>query len=186
MIKKKLTESMEFILTVEPNTNIITDNMMAEWGGISYPQLSVLLVHLKYLYALHQNHHWTTMGDPFYGDHQLFQRLYGAAVEEIDGLAEKAIGLGSTANVDLGLQTSQVLKLVSGSGGASMIPKSSDLARKSLMAEMNFLKVIDVMISSLEECGLMTNGLSNMLQGIADTHEGHIYLLKQRISKPLV
>ena len=33
---------------------------------------------------------------------------------------------------------------------------------------------------------VLTNGLSNMLQGIADVHEGHIYLLKQRVSKPLV
>ena len=184
--KKKLTESMEFILAIEPNLHIITDNMMAEWGGTPYPQLSVLLVHLKYLYALHQNHHWTSMGDPFYGDHLLFQRLYQATVEEIDGLAEKAIGLGSTTNVNLMLQTSQLLKLVTSAGTASMIPTSSDLAKKSLMAEMNFLKVIDIMISCLQECGLLTNGLSNMLQGIADVHEGHIYLLKQRVSKPLV
>ena len=184
--KKKLTESMEFILAIEPNLHIITDNMMAEWGNTPYPQLSVLLVHLKYLYALHQNHHWTSMGDPFYGDHLLFQRLYQATVEEIDGLAEKAIGLGNTTNVNLMLQTSQLLKLVTSEGTASMIPTSSDLAKKSLMAEMNFLKVIDVMISCLQECGLLTPGLSNMLEGIADVHEGHIYLLKQRVSKPLV
>lgn len=177
---------MEMMLSVEPNLHIIADNMMAEWGGMPYPQLSVLLVHLKYLYALHQNHHWTSMGDPFYGDHLLFQRLYQATVEEIDGLAEKAIGLGSTTNVNLMLQTSQLLKLVTSDGNASTIPTSSDLARKSLMAEMNFLKVIDTMLSCLQECGLLTHGLSNMLEGIADVHEGHIYLLKQRISKPLV
>jgi len=186
MMKKKLSESMEMILSVEPNLHIITDNMMAEWGSTPYPQLSVLLVHLKYLYALHQNHHWTSMGDPFYGDHLLFQRLYQATVEEIDGLAEKAIGLGNTTSVNLTLQTSQLLKLVTSAGNASMIPASSDLAKKSLMAEMNFLKVIDVMISYLQECGLLTSGLSNMLEGIADVHEGHIYLLKQRVSKPLV
>ena len=186
MMKKKLSESMEIMLSVEPNLHIVTDNMMAEWGSTPYPQLSMLLVHLKYLYALHQNHHWTSMGDPFYGDHLLFQRLYQATVEEIDGLAEKAIGLGNTTSVNLTLQTSQLLKLVTSAGNASMIPASSDLAKKSLMAEMNFLKVIDVMISYLQECGLLTSGLSNMLEGIADVHEGHIYLLKQRVSKPLV
>ena len=57
MKNKKLSESIELIVTIEPNANIIADNMIAEWGGASYPQLSVLLVHLKYLYALHQNHH---------------------------------------------------------------------------------------------------------------------------------
>jgi len=186
MKKKKLSESMEIVLTVEPNLTVMTDNMIAEWGGTPYPSLSVLLVHLKYLSALHQNHHWTCMGDPYYGDHLLFQRLYDGVTKEIDTVAEKAIGLGCTGNVDLQLVNSQVLKLICGQGSASMIPQTSDLAKKSLMAEMNFIKVIDHVISSLEECGLLTSGLSNMLEGIADVHEGHIYLLKQRISKPLI
>lgn len=183
---KKLTESMEMVLTIEPNLIVMTDNMIAEWGGAPYAELSVVLVHLKYLYALHQNHHWISMGDPYYGDHLLFQRLYGDVVEEIDGIAEKAIGLGSTANVDLQLVNAQVLKLISGQGSASMIPQSSDLAKKSLMAELSFLKVVDHALLHLSETGLLTSGLSNMLEGIADVHEGHVYLLKQRISKPLV
>lgn len=185
-MRKKLVESMEMVLTVEPNLTVITDNMIAEWGGAPYAELSVVLVHLKYLYALHQNHHWISMGDPYYGDHLLFQRLYGNIVEEIDGVAEKAIGLGSTANVDLQLVNSQVLKLICGQGSASMIPQSSDLAKKSLMAEMSFLKVVDHAMLHLKEMGLLTSGLSNMLEGIADVHESHIYLLKQRVSKPLV
>lgn len=177
---------MEMMLTVEPNLTVMTDNMISEWGGTPYASLSVLLVHLKYLYALHQNHHWTAMGDPYYGDHLLFQRLYDGILKEIDSVAEKAIGLGCTGNVDLQLVNSQVLKLICGQGSASMIPQSSDLAKKSLMAEMNFIKAIDHVISSLEECGLLTSGLSNMLEGIADVHEGHVYLLKQRVSKSLV
>jgi len=183
---KKLTESMEFMLTVEPNLHVMTDNMIAEWGGLPYPQLSVALVHLKYLAALHQNHHWTSMGDPYYGDHLLFERLYGGVVEEIDLVAEKAIGLGCTGNVDLQLIHSQLLKLITGAGSATMIPQSTDLAKKSLMAEMNFLTAMTHLYNSIEEMGLMTPGLSNMLEGICDKHEGHVYLLKQRISKPLV
>ena len=73
MKKKRLSESMEIVLSVEPNLNVVLENMLAEWGGTPYPQLSVALVHLKYLYALHQNHHWTAMGDSYYGDHLLFQ-----------------------------------------------------------------------------------------------------------------
>lgn len=190
-MKKKLSEMMKLepsvaVISVEPNLHIMTDNMMSEWGGVPYAQLSVILVYLKHLYALHQNHHWVAMGDPYYGDHLLFQRLYEGTVEEIDGVAEKAIGLGCTSNVDLQLVHSQLLKLVTGADGASTIPQSSDLAKKSLMAELNFLKVVEHSISSLKECGLLTPGLANMLEGIADKHEGHVYLLKQRISKPLV
>lgn len=174
------------MLTIEPNLNVVVDNMISEWGGTPYAQLSVVLVYLKYLAALHQNHHWTTMGDPYYGDHLLFERLYGDLAEEIDSIAEKAIGLGCTANVDIQLQHSQLLKLICGTGSATMIPQSSDLARKSLMAEMNFLSAMKHICESLKECGLMTHGLDNLLAGIEDKHEGHVYLLKQRVSKPLV
>lgn len=185
-MKKRLAESIEMTLTVEPNLQVMTDNMVAEWGGTPYPQLSVILVHLKYLAALHQNHHWTAVGDPYYGDHLLFERIYGDLAAEIDSVAEKAIGLGCTANVDLHLLHSQLLKLVVGQGSATMIPQSTDLAKKSLMAEMNFLAVMKHLCDSLKECGLMTHGLDNLLAGIEDLHEGHVYLLKQRVSKPLV
>lgn len=186
MRSKKLSESMEVVLTVEPNLGIVTENMLSEWGGVPFAELSVILVHLKFLAEVHQNHHWTCMGDPYYGDHQLFARLYDTVKGEIDSVAEKSIGLGNTCNVDLNLVTQQVMKLVSGYGMTSTIPQPSDLARRSLLAEMNFIKVIDQMIECLEENCMLTNGVDNMLQGIADTHESHVYLLKQRISRPFI
>lgn len=185
-MKKRLNESMEMILTVEPNLSIVTENMIAEWGNVPYPQLSVAMVYLKFLYAVHQNHHWVASGDPFYGDHLLFQRLYEGVLGEIDSVAEKAIGLGCTENVNLQLQTSQVMKLVSGYGMTSTIPQSSDLARRSLLAEMNFLAAMKHLCASLNDCCLMTHGLDNLLAGIEDKHEGHVYLLKQRCSRPLI
>ena len=111
MKKRRLVETLEMSMVVEPNLDIVTDNMVAQWGNTPYPQLSVALVHLKFLASVHQNHHWVTKGDPFYGDHLLFQRVYEATAEDIDTMAEKAIGLGSTTNVDLVLVTSQLMKL---------------------------------------------------------------------------
>ena len=180
-MKRKLSESLEMVLVVEPNLGIVTDNMVAEWGGAPYPQLSVLLVHLKFLASVHQNHHWTSKGDPFYGDHLLFQRLYSSTVEEIDSVAEKAIGLGTTANVDLMLVTSQLMKLVQGYGMTSTIPQPTELARRSYQAEMNFLKVASHLVEHMKESGTLTRGLDNLIAGIEDKHEGNVYLLKQRI-----
>ena len=180
-MKKRLVETLEMKLVVEPNLDIVTDNMCAEWGSVPYPQLSVLLVHLKFLAAVHQNHHWITKGEPFYGDHLLFQRLYGSVVEEIDSVAEKAIGLGSTANVDLVLQTSQLFKLVQGYGMTTTIPQPTELAKRSYLAEMNFLKVASHLVENMKECGTLTRGLDNLIAGIEDAHEGNVYLLKQRV-----
>lgn len=180
-MKKRLVETLEMKLVVEPNLDIVTDNMVSEWGSVPYPELSVLLVHLKFLSAVHQNHHWITKGEPFYGDHLLFQRLYECVTGEIDAVAEKAIGLGSTANVDLVLQTSQCFKLVQGYGMTTTIPQPTELAKRSYLAEMNFLKVTSHLVDCMKECGTLTRGLDNLIAGIEDKHEGNIYLLKQRI-----
>ena len=180
-MKKRLVETLEMKLVVEPNLDIVTDNMVSEWGSVPYPELSVLLVHLKFLSAVHQNHHWITKGEPFYGDHLLFQRLYECVAGEIDAVAEKAIGLGSTANVDLVLQTSQCFKLVQGYGMTTTIPQPTELAKRSYLAEMNFLKVTSHLVDCMKECGTLTRGLDNLIAGIEDKHEGNIYLLKQRI-----
>jgi DNA-binding ferritin-like protein len=181
-MKKRLVETLEMALVVEPNLNIVTDNMVSEWGGCPYPELSVLLVHLKFLYSVHQNHHWVTKGDPFYGDHLLFQRLYGTTLEEIDSIAEKAIGLGCVDNVNLMLQQNQLCKLVQGYGMTSTIPQPTELAKRSYLAEMNFLKVAAHLVEHMKANGTLTRGLDNLLAGIEDKHEGHVYLLKQRIT----
>lgn len=181
MKKKRLVESLELSLVVEPNLDIVTDNMVSEWGSIKYPELSVLLVHLKFLASVHQNHHWTSKGDPFYGDHLLFQRLYEGVTGEIDSVAEKAIGLGSSANVDLVLQSSQCFKLVQGYGMTSTIPQPTELAKRSYLAEMNFLKVATHLVDCMKMRGVLTRGLDNLVAGIEDAHESSIYLLKQRV-----
>jgi hypothetical protein len=179
-MKRKLIEQLQFTLVVDPNVGIVADNAVAEWSGVEYPQLSVLLTHTKFLALIHQTHHWQTKGDPFYGDHLLFQRLYEGVSAEVDAIAEKAVGLGSIANVDPMMQTAQLFKLVQGYGMTSTIPQPSELARRSFLAEVNFLKVVDLLVTQMREMGTLTRGLDNLLAGIEDVHEGHVYLLKQR------
>jgi len=180
MARKRITETLEAALVVTPDLGITTDNMVTEWGGIPYAPLSAMLVHLKFLAQVHQNHHWTAKADPFYGDHLLFSRLYEAVTGEIDSVAEKAIGLGNSANVDLTLQTMQLMKLVQGYGSSGTIPVASELARRSYVAEMTFLKTVDSFVDMMRGSGQLTRGLDNLIAGIQDTHESHIYLLKQR------
>jgi DNA-binding ferritin-like protein len=182
-MKKRLSEITGIIPAVEPNAAIVTDNMVSEWGGVPCPQLSVALAMLRFLFFVHQTHHWIAKGDPFYGDHLLFARLYEDIDDEIDKLAEKAIGLGSTANVDLSRQISHIAKLTQGYGMVSTIPQPSDLAQRSLAAEQNFIKCLEFLMQAMEEAGCMTKGLDNLLAGILDVHEGHVYLLKQRCGR---
>lgn len=182
MKRKSLKETLELMAVPVANDAIIVDNMISAWCGAPYAPLSVMLVHLRFLAFVHQTHHWTAKGDPFYGDHLLFGRLYDGVDGEIDQIAEKAVGLGSIDNVNLKLQAAQLLQLVSSYDSATTIPVPSELAKRSLQAECCFLKCLERIIEALRETGVLTRGLDNMLAGIADKHEEHIYLLKQRCS----
>lgn len=167
----------------DQNAEVVFENMVSEWGSVQFPQLSVLLVHLRYLYNVHQTNHWTAKGDSFYGDHLLLQRLYEKVLEEIDSLAEKVVGLGDEANVNLQLQLTQMNKISQqGYGVASTIPRTNELFKNSLMAEECFMDAAMLTYYQLQELGIMTPGLDNFLQGIMDSHESHAYLLKQRCS----
>jgi hypothetical protein len=177
---KKLCETLEAQLVIVPNTNVIVDNLVSQWGGVEYPELGVVLVYLQFLYDVNQNHHWQSRGDSFYGDHLMFQRIYEGIDGQIDSVAEKAIGLGGLNNVDLVLQTTQKMKLVAGYGAAMTIPQSGELARRSLAMEFTFLQVVDHLVTTMKERGALTRGLDNLIAGIEDVHEGFVYLLKNR------
>jgi DNA-binding ferritin-like protein len=158
-----------------------TDTEMNSWGGMPYAQLSVILVNLRYLGMLHQTHHWISKGDPFYGDHKLYEQLYKTIVEEVDDVAEKAVGMGGEQNVCLGTQIEEMLRVSTMMGDKEDgVPTPEMLAKKSLLAEVAFIKCVTEMLQSMHDQGVRTDGISNMLQGICDVHERHVYLLKRR------
>lgn len=180
-MSKRLIETLEVQIAVpDPMHGIVFENTLAQWGGVPYGELSVLLVNLRFLALVHQTHHWTSKGDPFYGDHLLYERLYGAVVEDIDALAEKAIGLGNNDNVNLQLQVIQLAEMARQYGCAVTLPVASSLAQRSMAAEVGFLRSAAHCASLLSENGTLTRGLDNFLQGLEDKHETHVYLLKQR------
>lgn len=146
----------------------------------SYWELFVVLGMLRHLYLTHQTNHWTASGDPFYGDHQLFQRLYELNLDQIDNVAEKAVGLGSSNLVNLTDQLDFVKALQDCSARSFVIPHPGQLVESSLVAEMTFLHAMKHVCESLKGSGLMTHGLDNLLAGIEDSHEQSVYLLKQR------
>jgi DNA-binding ferritin-like protein len=167
-----------------PNPTVAHDNLVAQWGGIPYAQLSVVLVHLRFVGLTHQTHHWVAQGDPFYGDHLLFERLYKTTLEEVDHVAEKVVGLSGDQNVNLTLQLQQLNQLVSAYAINQAVPQSTDLVRRSMLAETNLINVVDTALLSMQEDRSLTPGVENTLQGIADVHEGNVYLLKRRCAAP--
>lgn len=166
------------MLQLEPSFEISIDNMLSQWTNVTFSHLSVILANLRYLYMLHQTHHWSSRGQMYYGDHLLFQRLYEEIGDEIDSVAERSIGLTDNNAVELCLQLQQMQKFAQDFGTA--IPGQNDFPKRSLIAEQNFINLLTVCTELMREQGTLTKGLENLLTGILDMHETHIYLLKQR------
>ena len=152
--------------------------------------LATLVSCLRALYQLHQSHHWTSKGSSYYSDHLLYQRLYEAILPEIDSVAERAVGMGGLEllrPIPQARQTASFVELFCEGGPKAHVSSYSlvgahfdpyQLASRSLQAELFTIGLID----DTESAGVSA-GTRNLLEGIADLHETHIYLLNQRLSQ---
>lgn len=158
-------------------------SMVAEWMGMHHAELAALLVKLRFLQMVHQTHHWISKGDPFYGDHLLFERLYDTVTEHVDSLAERIVGLASEGCVDPAMHARQLSKLFASRPQHNLLmrmPNPDSLAHDSLEVEQQFIIDIDAAVEGLTARAALTRGLDNLLAQISDDHEQSVYLLKQR------
>lgn len=129
---------------------------------------------LRAIYFIHQQNHWLTSGNDFYGDHLLFQRLYEAVQEDIDGAAEKFIGIMGPDCMNYSLQSDLIHKVTS---------KYANLADKhlecSLAIEKDFIKFSKTVYECFEAEGTMTLGLDDFIMATASKREDAVYLLQQ-------
>jgi DNA-binding ferritin-like protein len=152
---------------------------MELYDGKSHPyaDLAVWLGFLRAAGMIHHAHHWQTMGSPFYGDHLLLERLYKAVQDEVDTVGEKVVGLDSPALTNYFSQMNHIMAFMRGVTDSQKPPMVV-----SLQAEMVLIAAGEMMVERLEEAGLLTSGLANMLGDILDRHESHVYLLQQRLA----
>lgn len=140
--------------------------------------LASLLAVLQAAVLIHKTHHWQTSGVAFYGDHQLFDRLYSESQSYIDQVAERAVGTDGVGIVDAAAQATTISNLVSHLCDGSVDPNR--LVEISLKAEVFVLQATDLTRARLKGYGKLSNGTDNLLQGVADQHQTFVYLLKQR------
>jgi DNA-binding ferritin-like protein len=128
---------------------------------------------------LHQLHHWQVTGEQYYGDHILLQRIYEDSGAFIDQLAEKTVGhFGVIPPVEFVQAVGQFV-----TNFAPQALEPTYMMVSSLEIEKTIISTIDSVRQALEASGELSNGMDNLLQGIADKHEEFIYLLQQRVLK---
>lgn len=160
--------------------------MLGDYQSIPMGELAVLLTTLRAAAFVHQAHHWQTRGDNFFGDHLLYERLYNESLEPIDQLAERAVGSGSRLLVHPVVQSTQLAALVKFfTGDIQVDPSPDEYALVGLLTEIRVLAVLGMSYQALDGRDLLSHGTDNLLQDIADKHEGFVYLLRQRSQQKL-
>lgn len=167
----------------EVEARMILDHLLGQPAlrGNRYGELAVLLAALRAVSQVHQSHHWRTCGPTYFADHELFSRLYNESVALVDGLAERGVGLGAAGLVDPVFQAQAVSMFV-----RSYVGVGSETTHAALFPTISFRAVIRVLVlfrlvyERLGNNQQRTPGLDNLLQGVADVHEQHAYLLRQR------
>lgn len=146
-------------------------------------ELKKYLALMKALQAYYQHSHWISKGEPYYGDHLLFERLYGSLGEEIDGLAEKMVGLGGDhfvcVKTIMGI-TAKILDHVSEMNENTL---GYEMAQQALKLEKIFLSYTKRLYNKMKEDGSLTLGFDDMLMALHNSHERNAYLLKQRVKR---
>lgn len=139
-------------------------------------RLSSLLDVWAALRALHHTLwtlHWQAEGDPAYGDHLLYQRLYEARVAEIDRMAELIAALSGSDTLDPVASWTRAGALVERAGAMRGTPAARALALVEATIEA-------VDLADDNNKGAHALAANNVLAGIADALNTAAYLLQQR------
>lgn len=170
------------------NVSELFDKIEQELLGVSerYAELGALLAFFRAVAVIHQTHHWAASGEVFFSDHLMFERAYTPMIEQIDSLAERAVGLGGTNLVIPQLQTRLIATvcewIYAVYGCATEVQTDDQLVQLSLKAEECLIGTIHYVADKLEQCGQLTKGLDNMLAQLADDHEGTLYLFRRQVA----
>lgn len=171
-----------------PGMKVRTERTASAKVRLAYAQgaeLPALLTLLRALSMVHQSHHWLTKGAAFYADHLLFERLYNDIVPEIDGIGERAVGSGCDRTlVHPGVQAQGVTRVIEALCGNGITfgegENSESYVATSLKAEKWFLVCARQLAESMKATNELSRGTDNLVAGIEDKHEEHVYLLSQR------
>lgn len=127
---------------------------------------------LRALAIIHQNHHFVVRGNSFFSQHQMFDKLFSRANEDVDMMSEKLVGIFGSDFLDLQAQGQIIRHILERHS-------NGDPIEISLNAEKEFLKVSENFYEALKTEDKLTMGLDDAIMGIFNTHENSIYYLKQ-------
>lgn len=135
-----------------------------------------VLACLRAQYLSYQTSHWQVVGQSFYGNHLLFQRLYESVQEQVDQLAEKLVGYLGREVVGLDSQIKHI-------AGYTMRWSQIDCHHKrGLQSEADLQAALKRSYDGIKQVNAMTLGLDDWIMATANAHEENEYLLQQALT----
>lgn len=133
---------------------------------------------IRGLHHLSWTMHWLAQGNPAYGDHLLYERLYKARVDEIDGIAEQLVLIGGPRMVAPGDSWTEAGEYLSKAlSGPANEPPAKTLLTATMLALRTVVAAEKAFRGSDDVNAL---GVNNLLAGIAQSLNEALYLLRQR------
>lgn len=152
--------------------------MNEQQTAIVTERLQVMLSLLRAQYMAYQTSHWQSMGQAYYGNHLLFQRLYEGVQAEVDGLAEKLVGYVGVDGVDIVPQVALVMSWV------QRWSQVENLHMQGLQSERDMQAVFQSAYDAIKAAKAMTLGLDDWIMATANAHDTNAYLLQQVVQTP--
>ena len=153
-------------------------SLSAQQSEVVTMRLQGILSVLRAQYMSYQTSHWQAMGQAYYGNHLLFQRLYESVQAEVDAVAEKAVGYLGADAVELVPQVELVFSWV------SRWSKVDDHHMRGLQSERDVQAVLQAAYDSIKAARAMTLGLDDWIMATANAHDTNAYLLQQVVQAP--
>lgn len=133
----------------------------------------------------HAAHH-VTRGASFFADHtDAYGKLYSELSADFDAAVEKAIGLTSDEEMANPCKITEMALQVLHKFPCPPTLTALALASTALEIEKAHNELVTAMFHELESANCLSLGLDDMLMATVNAHEGHIYMLQQRVKTEL-
>lgn len=133
----------------------------------------------------HAAHH-VTRGASFFADHaDAYGKLYSSLSADFDAAVEKAIGLTNDEEMANPCKITEMALQVLHKFPCPPTLTALALASTALEIEKAHKELVTAMFHELESANCLTLGLDDMLMATVNAHEGHIYMLQQRVKTEL-
>jgi DNA-binding ferritin-like protein len=146
-------------------------------------QMSEWICMVKAVEVWFQSAHHLTKGTGFAGDHDTYGRIYSQIHGEFDDVAERVLGLTNQESFlcpkEILGKTQEILDAYPSPANMS----DYDIAMTALSIITGYCVWENNFHSMMDEAGLLTIGLDDLLSNNASNHEKYVYLLQQRTKK---